>query len=107
MYGQQVTSQVLSRGYKANLYWVTTNIFEVSKTTVDLDEIFENCTSVKEEEQLEVVLRGSERVVSWETTELFTIPRSKKKTGHLMCKPSALVTKRQQSGRKSKLGILR
>ena len=59
----QERSQVLLRGYEACLYCDTARVFELaetSKTTAVLEEVFDNCISINEEEQLEVlrVLRG-------------------------------------------------
>ena len=68
-------------------------VFEMGGTgtsTADWEEVFENCTSFKEQEQLEMMSRFSEGAMPWETAKVFTIPRSLKKTGHLIFKPSAL-----------------
>ena len=87
------STQVLSRCYEAKRYWATEKVFEVSKTTADLEEIFKNCDSTKAEEQLDVISKVSEGSVSWETAEVSPIPRSTKRTGHLICKPNALERK--------------
>ena len=80
--------QVLSRGYEACLYWDTAGVFESSGTSTsaaDLEEVFDNCTSTKQEEQLEVISRASEGVVSWGTTEVFTVPKPTKDKAHWIC----------------------
>ena len=48
--------------------WDTARVFEASgtgTTAADLEEVFDNCTSIKQEEQLVVISRASEGVVSW------------------------------------------
>ena len=80
--------QVLSRGYEACLYWDTAGVFESSGTSTsvaDLEEVFDNCTSIKQEEQLEVISRASEGVVSWGTAEVFTVPKPTKEKAHWIC----------------------
>ena len=80
--------QVLSRGYEACLYWDTARIFESSGTSTsaaDLEEVFDNCTSIKQEEQLEVISRAYEGVVSWGTTEVFAVPKPTKEKAHWIC----------------------
>ena len=80
--------QVLSRGYEACLYWDTAGVFESSGTSTsaaDLEEVFDNCTSIKQEEHLEVISRASEGVVSWGTTEVFTVPKPTKEKAHWIC----------------------
>ena len=80
--------QVLSRGYEACLYWDTAGVFESSGTSTSaagLEEVFDNCTANKEEEQLEVISRASEGVVSWGTTEVFTVPKPTKEKAHWIC----------------------
>ena len=75
-------SQVLSMGYEACLCWDTERVSELGGTgtsTADWEEVFDNCTSLKEEEQPEVISRVSEGFVSRETTEVFTIPWSTRK----------------------------
>ena len=80
--------QGLLRGYEAGLYWDTAGVFESSETSTsaaDLEEVFDNCTSIKQEEQLEVISRASEGVVSWGTTEVFTVPKPTKEKAHWIC----------------------
>ena len=80
--------QVLSRGYEACLYWDTEGVFESSgKSTsaADLEEVFDDCTSIKQDEQLEVISRASEGVASWGTTEVFTVPKPTKERAHWIC----------------------
>ena len=80
--------QVLSRGYEACLYWDTAGAFESSGTSTSaagLEEVFDNCTSTKQDEQLEVISRASEGVVSWGTTEVFTVPKPTKEKTHWIC----------------------
>ena len=94
--------QVLLRGYEACLYWDTAGVFESSGTSTsaaDLEEVFDNCTSIKQEEQLEVISRASERVVSWGTTEVFTVTKPTKEKAHWICnldhcKSAGEITKR-------------
>ena len=79
---------VLSRGYEACLYWDTGGVFESSGTSTSaagLEEVFDNCTANKEEEQLEVISRASEGVVSWGTAEVFTVPKPTKEKAHWIC----------------------
>ena len=80
--------QVLSRGYEACLYWDTAGVFESSGTSTsaaDLEEVFDNCTSIKQEEQLEVISRAYEGVLSWGKTEVFTVPKPTKEIAHWIC----------------------
>ena len=83
--------QVLSRGYEACLYWDTAGVFESSGTSssaAGLEEVFDNCTSTKQDEQLEVTSRASEGVVSWGTAEVFTVPKPTKEKAHWICNPA-------------------
>ena len=78
----------VSRGYEASLYWDTARVFESSGTgtsAADLEEVFDNCTAIKEEEQLVVILGASEEVVSWVTAEVFTVPKPTKEKAHWIC----------------------
>ena len=80
--------QVFSRGYEACLYWDTARVFESSGTSTSaagLEEVFDNCTSTRQDEQLEVISRASEGVVSWGTAEVFTVPKPTKEKAHWIC----------------------
>ena len=76
--------QVLSTGYEVCLYWV----FESSGTSTSaagLEDVFDNCTSTKQDEQLEVISRASEGVVSWGTAEVLTVRNPTKEKSHWIC----------------------
>ena len=63
----QDDSQFFLRGYEAFLYWDTARVFELGATgtsTADWEEVHDICTSIKEEEQLEVISRDFKGVVS-------------------------------------------
>ena len=77
----------------------------IGTSTAELEEVADNCTSIKEEEQLVVISKVSKGVVSWETAELFTIPRSTKKTGVLICNTIALEHKAKASAIRKELKV--
>ena len=54
-------------------------------STADLEEVFDSSTAIKEEEQLELISRASEGVVSWGTAEVFTVPKPTEEKAHWIC----------------------
>ena len=78
----QDRTQVFSRGYEACLYCDTAQVFELGGTSIShahWEEVFDNCTSLNEQGQLELMPRVSKMVVSWEPAEVFTVPKPTKK----------------------------
>ena len=82
-------SQFFTGGFDACLLGYTARVFILDGTgtsTADWEKVFENCTSIKGEEQFEVMSRIPEGVVSWERAEVFTVPKPTKEKTDWTCK---------------------
>ena len=64
--------------------------------------MLDNCTSIKEEEQLEVISREFEGDVSWETAEVFTVPKLTKEKAHWICEVGHYISARELTQRTNK-----
>ena len=89
----QDRSQLFSRGYEAYLYWDTARVFELGGTgtsSADWEEVFDNCTSLKEQELFEAMSGFSEGAMPWVTVRCLRYQDQRRKQVFLICKPSAL-----------------
>ena len=89
-------------GQEACLYRDTATAFELGgagTATADCEEVFDICTSIKEEQQLDVISRETKRIVSWETTEVFTVPKLTKEKAHWICEVGHCISAKELTQR--------